>query len=179
LVDVLSFIAATPGRASIVSEGIVVSVVEFCTRDDAVAVASRVVLAGVVAHPLDAPAIELLVDVAAAGACVSFVGRVRCHDAGRAVRQLTYTCHPGASAVAERISEEVRVASPGVRALAVSHRVGVLDIGEIAIVCAVSADHRGQAFEACRLLVERIKAELPIWKHQLFADGSQEWVGSA
>jgi len=66
-----------------------------------------------------------------------------------------------------------------VRAIAVSHRTGTLEIGDAALVAAVAADHRGAAFETCALLVENVKARLPVWKHQFFADGSDEWVGSA
>lgn len=111
-----------------------------------------------------------------AGASALFVGTVRDHDpdaAGEVVR-LEYSAHPDA----ERILGEIAAAvdGEGIR-IAVSHRVGALDIGEAAIVCAVSSAHRADAFEICRELVERVKAELPVWKKQLEADGTAVWVG--
>ncbi|MFD0441160.1 molybdenum cofactor biosynthesis protein MoaE [Streptomyces chartreusis] len=139
----------------------------------------RVARANVQSHPIDVAELEALVDDSAAGAQVVFVGKVRHHDAGREVATLEYSSHPTADTEALRIAGEVLRHAEGVCAIALTHRVGRLDIGEIAVVCAVSAGHRGQAFDACRELVERVKHELPIWKHQLFADGTDEWVGSA
>ena len=77
------------------------------------------------------------------------------------------------------MAAEIAADSEGVRAIAVSHRIGTLEIGDAALVAAVAADHRRAAFETCALLVDTVKARLPVWKHQLFADGSDEWVGSA
>ena len=74
---------------------------------------------------------------------------------------------------------EVAEESTGVRAIAASHRIGVLHIGEAALVAAVAADHRQAAFDTCAQLVDTIKARLPVWKHQFFDDGTEEWVGSA
>jgi molybdopterin synthase catalytic subunit len=141
--------------------------------------ASGVVRANVQAEPLDTAEIEGLVDTPEAGACVSFTGRVRRHDAGRDVAVLEYSAHPTADTEALRIALEVLAGSDGVRAVALSHRTGRLAVGEAAVVCAVSAAHRAQAFAACRALVEKVKHELPVWKHQVFADGTDEWVGSA
>ena len=67
-------------------------------------------------------------------------------------------------------------ARPEVHAVAVSHRVGLLGIGDVALACAVSTSHRGQAFAACAELVDEVKARLPIWKRQVFGDGDEEWV---
>lgn len=114
-----------------------------------------------------------------AGAIVGFCGVVRDHDGGRDVRRLSYSAHPSAGDVVARIAERIAAGADGVRALAVSHRVGDLAIGDEALVCAVAADHRGQAFDVCRALVEAVKAELPVWKLQVFADGDEEWVGCA
>lgn len=114
-----------------------------------------------------------------AGAVVGFGGIVRDHDGGRSVRRLTYSAHPSAGALVAALAERIAGACTGVRALAVSHRVGELEIGDEALVCAVAADHRGQAFDVCRELVEAVKAELPVWKLQVFGDGSEEWVGCA
>lgn len=115
----------------------------------------------------------------AAGAIVGFCGVVRDHDGGRGVLWLHYTAHPSAQDVVTRIAEEVSERVAGVRALAVSHRVGDLEIGNEALVAAVSADHRAAAFEACAALVEEVKERLPVWKRQFFTDGTDEWVGCA
>ena len=122
---------------------------------------------------------EALVAHEAAGAVVGFVGAVRNHDGGRAVTRLEYSAHPTARDILAEVAAEVARNSHGVRAIAVSHRIGTLDIGDAALVAAVAADHRGAAFETCALLVDTVKERLPVWKHQLFADGSDEWVGSA
>lgn len=122
---------------------------------------------------------EALVAHRAAGAVVSFSGVVRDHDGGRSVTRLEYSAHPTAAATLAEVAAEVAAASPGVRAIAVSHRIGTLHIGDAALVAAVSADHRGAAFKACELLVDTVKERLPVWKHQHFVDGTDEWVGSA
>jgi molybdopterin synthase catalytic subunit len=122
---------------------------------------------------------EALVAHRAAGAVVGFVGAVRDHDGGRSVTRLEYSAHPTAAQVLADVAAEIASGSKGVRAIAVSHRLGTLEIGDAALVAAVAADHRGAAFETCALLVETVKARLPVWKHQFFADGSDEWVGSA
>ncbi|ORM32532.1 molybdenum cofactor biosynthesis protein MoaE [Williamsia sp. 1135] len=114
-----------------------------------------------------------------AGAIVSFVGAVRNHDGGRDVTALNYSAHPTAADVVAKVVADVAAGAEGVRAVAVSHRVGDLLIGDAALVVAVAADHRGAAFATCSLLVDEVKAQLPVWKHQIFADGSDEWVGSA
>lgn len=112
----------------------------------------------------------------AAGAVVTFAGVVRDHDHERGVKQLSYSGHPSASEVIERVAAEVAAAHPGVRALAVSHRLGDLGIGDVALACAVSGGHRAEAFAACSDLVDEVKRQLPIWKHQIFTDGTDEWV---
>jgi molybdopterin synthase catalytic subunit len=122
---------------------------------------------------------EALVLHRAAGAVVGFVGMVRDHDGGRSVTRLEYSAHPSAHQVISEVAAEIAQSSHGVRAIAVSHRIGTLNIGDAALVAAVAADHRAAAFETCALLVDTVKARLPVWKHQLFADGSDEWVGSA
>jgi molybdopterin synthase catalytic subunit len=122
---------------------------------------------------------EALVTHRAAGAVVGFVGAVRNHDGGRSVTRLEYSAHPTAHQVLAEVAAEIAEKCQGVRAIAVSHRVGTLDIGDAALVAAVAADHRKAAFETCALLVDTVKERLPVWKHQLFVDGSDEWVGSA
>lgn len=122
---------------------------------------------------------EELVSHRAAGAVVGFVGAVRDHDGGRQVLRLEYSAHPSASQVLADVVGQVATQSHGVRAVAASHRLGVLQIGEAALVAAVAADHRRAAFDTCARLVEAIKTQLPVWKHQFFGDGTDEWVGSA
>jgi molybdopterin synthase catalytic subunit len=117
-----------------------------------------------------------------AGAVVSFRGVVRNHDEGKAVERLSYTAHPTASkamleVVATLLGEHSEETGHPVRIWA-AHRVGTLQVGDVALVCAVSAAHRQQAFTICSELVDRIKAGVPIWKEQLFSDGSVEWVGA-
>lgn len=119
-----------------------------------------------------------LVEDDAAGAVVTFAGVVRDHDGGKGVRDLTYEGHPTASEVLAEVVAGLSARWTGVRAVAVSHRVGALTIGDVALACAVAAEHRGQAFAACAELVDEVKARLPIWKHQHFTDGSDEWVNS-
>lgn len=129
--------------------------------------------------PIDVASHEALVDHSAAGAVVSFAGVVRNHDGGRGVTRLEYSAHPSAADVLAEVAADVAAASEGVRAIAVSHRIGVLNIGDAALVAAVSADHRAAAFRTCALLVDTVKERLPVWKHQFFTDGTDEWVGSA
>jgi molybdopterin synthase catalytic subunit len=122
---------------------------------------------------------EALVAHQAAGAVVGFAGVVRDHDGGRTVTGLEYSAHPSAQQTLADVAAEIAADCQGVRAIAVSHRIGALEIGDAALVAAVAADHRGAAFETCERLVDAVKARLPVWKHQFFADGSDEWVGSA
>ncbi|WP_326545235.1 molybdenum cofactor biosynthesis protein MoaE [Mycolicibacterium sp. ND9-15] len=122
---------------------------------------------------------EALVANASAGAVVSFAGVVRDHDGGRAVVRLEYSAHPSASQTLAEVAAQIAAEAVGVRAVAVSHRTGVLEIGDAALVAAVAADHRAAAFQTCARLVDVVKERLPVWKHQFFADGSDEWVNSA
>ena len=127
--------------------------------------------------PLDvAEVLDALTDRAAGGVDV-FVGTVRDHDHARGVTGLEYSAHPTAMnrllEVAERIAKEYDVL-----ALAAVHRVGRLEIGDAAVVVATAAAHRGEAFDASKALIDDLKATVPIWKHQLFDDGSDEWVGT-
>jgi len=138
--------------------------------------ATKVLRALVVDQALDVAEHAGLVADASAGAVVTFAGVVRDHDRGRTVRRLEYSGHPTAQRVIEGLAEEIAERAAGVRALAVSHRIGALAIGDVALACAVAADHRAAAFEACARLVDEVKHRLPIWKRQVFADGSDEWV---
>lgn len=138
----------------------------------------RVTLTAVTDSRLDITAHEAAVADAAAGAVVSFGGVVRDHDDGRSVAELEYHCHPSAAGVVAEVAADI-AARPGVIAVAISHRVGMLAIGDVALAAAVSAAHRVDAFAACAALVDEVKKRLPVWKRQVFADGSDEWVGSA
>jgi len=126
---------------------------------------------------LDPAEVLASVDDPAAGGVNLFVGAVRDHDHGESVAHLDYTAHPTAldrlREVATGVAEEFDVI-----ALAAVHRTGRLDIGDIAVVVAVSAAHRGEAYDASRALIDRLKANLPVWKHQVFDDGREEWVNS-
>lgn len=136
----------------------------------------EVLRAVVTAEPLDVEEHARLVSGPASGAVVSFSGVVRDHDAGRGVQALEYSGHPTAGEVIARVAAQVAAAHPQAHALAVSHRIGPLAIGDSALACAVSAAHRQAAFAACAALVDEVKLQLPIWKRQEFADGSEEWV---
>jgi molybdopterin synthase catalytic subunit len=114
----------------------------------------------------------------AAGGEVLFVGTVRDNDADRGVTALSYTAHPSAEAEMRRVAEDI-VAKYDVIAVAAVHRVGDLAIGDLAVVVGVACAHRAEAFHACHALIDELKASVPIWKHQRFTDGSDEWVGSA
>lgn len=140
---------------------------------------TRVVRAAMTEEPIVLVEHEELVGHQSAGAVVGFVGMIRDHDGGRRVVRLEYSAHPSAAEVLAQVVAEVAEESAGVRAIAASHRIGVLRIGEAALVAAVAADHRRAAFDTCARLVDTIKARLPVWKHQFFDDGTEEWVGSA
>ncbi len=113
-----------------------------------------------------------------AGGVVLFVGTVRDNDADRGVTALSYTAHPSAEAELRRVARDI-VAKYDVIAVAAVHRVGDLAVGDLAVVVGVACAHRAEAFHACHALIDELKASAPIWKHQRFTDGSDEWVGSA
>lgn len=139
---------------------------------------SAPVRTAVSAEPLDVAEHLAAVADPRAGAIANFVGVVRDHDpeaAGRVIR-LDYQAHPDAGRILGELA--ARFAGEGAR-IAVSHRIGELGVGDLALVCAVSTAHRADAFERCRALVEAIKAELPVWKRQHTADGDATWVGLA
>lgn len=117
------------------------------------------------------------VDDPGSGGVVSFTGLVREQDGGRGVSALEYVAHPDALAALRAVCERVASDLP-VCGVAAVHRTGVLAVGDVAVVVAASAPHRGEAFEAARRLIDDLKEQVPIWKRQAFADGSQEWVGS-
>lgn len=137
---------------------------------------AEVVLVDVRDEPLSVDEVLASVRHPEAGGLALFVGVVRDHDHGAEVSGLDYSAHPSVVDALRQVCEEVAARHDVIRAAAV-HRVGHLEIGDAAVVACVSAAHRGEAFEACRDLVDTLKATVPIWKHQRFADGSDEWVG--
>ena len=161
--------------------------------------AFEVVHAVLSAEPISVDQAIAAVESDTAGAVVSFSGVVRNHDGGKPVQRLSYSAHPTAhqvmaDVVAQLVAEQAaggeiggtgtgtgtetgRGTAQPVRIWA-AHRIGMLEIGDPALVCAVSAAHRGQAFAVCSELVDRIKARVPIWKEQFFTDGTVEWVGA-
>ena len=128
--------------------------------------------------PLDLAEHVTAVSTSADGAVVTFIGQVRDHDpdATDRVTGLDYSAHPDAGRIIGEIADRTRAAHPLVT-LAVSHRIGHLDVGDLALVAAVASAHRGDAFAACEALVEAVKAEVPIWKKQYEIGGTHSWVG--
>lgn len=134
-------------------------------------------LAAISAEPLDLDAHLAAVDDASVGAVTTFVGRVRDHDpdAATSVVALEYSAHPDAEEALRRIAETAIGETGAI--VAVSHRIGRLAVGDAAVVIAVAAPHRAEAFEVCRAVIETIKSELPVWKRQVEADGTATWLG--
>lgn len=137
-------------------------------------------LVQITTDPLDVTAHLNAIDDGRCGAVVTFIGQVRDHDPhvqGR-VTGIEYVAHPDASdalrVIVTRHLEEYPDASLQV---AVSHRVGHLTVGEVAVVLCVAAPHRDQAYRSSRAIIERIKTELPVWKKQHGADGGSRWSG--
>lgn len=127
--------------------------------------------------PLSVDEVVAAVGDHAAGGTTLFIGTVRDLDEGRDVELLSYSAHPSAEAELRRVAEKVAADFP-VTALAAVHRVGDLELGDIAVIVAVACPHRGEAFAASRRLIDDLKHEVPIWKNQRFTDGSAEWVGA-
>lgn len=115
----------------------------------------------------------------AAGGEVLFIGTVRNNDVDKGVTGLGYSAHPSAEAELRRVIESMMAKFPDVIGVGAVHRVGDLAVGDLAVVVGVSCAHRAEAFHACHALIDELKATVPIWKHQLFTDGTDEWVGSA
>ncbi|TMR09390.1 molybdenum cofactor biosynthesis protein MoaE [Nonomuraea turkmeniaca] len=127
--------------------------------------------------PLSVDEVLAAVGDHAAGGTTIFVGTVREQDHGKPVTRLSYSAHPTAEAELRAVAEKVAADFP-VTALAAVHRVGDLELGDTAVIVAVAAPHRDEAFKASRRLIDDLKAQVPIWKHQVFADGETEWVGA-
>jgi molybdopterin synthase catalytic subunit len=127
--------------------------------------------------PLVVDEVVAALDDEGSGGLTLFIGRVRDHDHGLGVRGLEYSAHPSAVDALRRVCLDV-AEQYDVRAVAAVHRVGRLAIGDIAVIVATTSAHRGTSFDASQALIDTLKAEVPIWKHQQFADGSEEWVGT-
>jgi molybdopterin synthase catalytic subunit len=136
------------------------------------------VLALVSDQQIDRARLLDFVSNSSAGAIASFFGVVRDVADGKSVSELNYEAHPTAQSIVETIAKEV-ASKFDVLGIAVAHRFGNLVVGDDAFVAVTSAIHRAAALDACDELVERVKAEIPIWKHQVFSDGTDEWVNSA
>ena len=134
-------------------------------------------LADIRESPLSVEEVLGALEDPASGGLALFVGRVRDHDGGKSVTGLVYDAHPSAlqrlREVCERVAEEHQV-----RAVAAVHRTGPLEVGDIAVIVATVSGHRGDTFLATRALIDTLKDEVPIWKHQSFGDGTEEWVGA-
>jgi molybdopterin synthase catalytic subunit len=129
--------------------------------------------------PIDGAALRAALENSAAGACVMFEGVVRDHNDGRSVLRLEYEAYP---ALALREGEAIlREAGERFNILGAScvHRAGALEIGGMAVWVGVVAAHRGEAFDACRYIIDTVKQRVPIWKREFYADGTVEWVGCA
>lgn len=130
-------------------------------------------------HPIDPAGLLAGLGDVRAGAWVTFEGRVRDGNAGRAVKALDYEAY-GQLAAKEglKVMKEARGRFDVVVALCV-HRTGSLALGDIAVWIAVGAVHRSTAFEACRFIIDQMKARLPVWKKEHYADGESEWINCA
>jgi molybdopterin synthase catalytic subunit len=130
------------------------------------------------ATPIDLATLIAGIESPAHGGIASFLGQVRDHDGGRAVRRLEYSAY-GAMAEEEctRIVAEAEARWP-VR-VALEHRVGTLEIGDIAVAVAAAGAHRDEAFAACRFVIEEVKRRVPIWKKEFYQDGAVQWVDPA
>ena len=146
-------------------------------QDRAFAVRPAVRLVDIRDTPIEASEVLDAVEDRAAGGLTVFVGTVRDHDDDRSVAHLEYSEHPTAGDRMRAVARAVAERYPGT-AVAALHRVGRLEIGDVAVVVAAAAAHRGQAFDAAEDLIDELKATVPIWKHQVFADGTEEWVGA-
>jgi molybdopterin synthase catalytic subunit len=130
-----------------------------------------------VTEPIDHLSLAAELTDPAAGAVVTFDGRVRNHNVGQVVSHLEYQAYPAlAISTGQRILKE-EASRHGILAVRAAHRTGPLAIGEAAVWLGVAAAHRGPAFDAARAIMERLKYELPIWKKETYADGRSEWVG--
>ncbi|HEY5456918.1 MAG TPA: molybdenum cofactor biosynthesis protein MoaE [Acidothermaceae bacterium] len=133
-------------------------------------------LVGIRDVPLSVDEVLAAVADRAAGGTTVFIGTVRSSDGGREVSSLRYEAHPDAIVALQEVAKEI-AEKHDVIAVAAVHRTGLLAIGDLAVVVAVAAGHRGEAFAAGKELIDEVKARVPIWKQQGFTDGAVAWVG--
>ena len=124
------------------------------------------------------PALIDQVQTPEAGAIVTFEGNVRAFDHGKEISRLSYEIHPYTETTLDEVVHEV-AGRHKVKHVSVAHRYGDIPIGESAFIVSISSEHRAEAFAACIEMVDEVKARIPIWKHQIFADGTDEWVNCA
>jgi len=130
------------------------------------------------ATPIDLAALIARIESPSYGGVASFLGQVRDHHDGRTVRRLEYSAYgPMAEAECARIVAEAE-ARWSVR-VALEHRVGALEIGDVAVAVAAAGAHRDEAFAACRFVIEEVKRRVPIWKKEFYQDGAMQWVDPA
>lgn len=133
----------------------------------------------IVSEPIDAEALKRALEDARAGACVTFEGWVRNHNEGQPVESLEYEAYAElAEAEGARILAEARERFD-VFAAVCHHRVGTLRIGDMAVWVGVGSAHRGAAFDACRYIIDEVKARVPIWKKEHYASGASQWINCA
>ena len=147
------------------------------TQEKALAARRPVIHTDVREEPLSVDEVVAAVSDRTAGGIALFLGAVRDHDHGRSVTALDYSAHPSAAELLGKVAEAVAAEHPDVVALSAIHRVGALDVGDLAVVVGAAAPHRAEAFAACRAFIDQLKERVPIWKREEFADGDHEWVG--
>lgn len=140
---------------------------------------AAVALAAVSDTPLDLATHVAAVSGPAVGGIATFLGTVRDHDPGARgpVTLLEYSAHPDAARILHELAEACIDDADAACTVAVSHRIGRLEVGDVAVVIAAGSAHRATAFAVCRDLIERIKTDLPIWKRQHEQDGTSHWIG--
>jgi molybdopterin synthase catalytic subunit len=140
---------------------------------------SQIRLVAIRDTPLSVDEVRNAIADPAAGGEVLFIGTVRDNDAEKGVTGLGYSAHPSAEAELRKVTEGIAAKYADALGVAAVHRIGDLAVGDLAVVVGVSCAHRAEAFHACHALIDELKATIPVWKHQRFADGTDEWVGSA
>jgi len=139
---------------------------------------SRSVTVILMAGPISSADCVARVESDLCGAIATFIGNVRAFDHGKEIARMSYEIHPTTESVLKDVVQEVAERHK-IKHVSVAHRYGDIPIGESAFIVAVSSEHRAEAFAACTQLVDEVKARIPIWKHQVFADGTDEWVNCA